>query len=91
MDSRALYDSLSSTSITGSKEVRAAIAELREQYRLGTLASVTWRPAAYQLADGLTKPTGAGPLRPAVSPGRLTLPRSVCVTNSASGEFGSRC
>lgn len=89
-DSRALYDSISSTSVTGSKEVRAAVAELREHYRLGTLASVTWLPGSYQLADGLTKPTGAGPLRSAVASGRLSLPRSVCVTKSASGGFGTR-
>lgn len=91
VDSRALYDSLSTTSATGSKEVRAAVAELREHYRLGTLASVTWLPVAYQLADGLTKPTGAASLRAAVSTGRLSLPRTVCITKSASGDFGSRC
>jgi len=91
VDSRALFDSLSSTATTGSKEVRAAVAELRDHLRLGTMASVTWLPGSLQLADGLTKPTGAGPLRAAVASGWLPLPRSACVTKSASGVFGSRC
>lgn len=60
IDSRALYDSISSTTATGSKEVRAAVAELRELYQLVTLASITWLPGACQLADGLTKPTERG-------------------------------
>lgn len=89
IDSRALYDSLSSTTATGSKEVRAAVAELREHYQLGTLASVTWLPGSFQVADGLTKPTGAGTLRHAVATGRVPLPRSVCVTKSASGTFAA--
>lgn len=41
IDSRALCDSVFSTTATGSKEVRAAVAELRERCQLGTLASVT--------------------------------------------------
>lgn len=80
VDSRVLYDSLSTTSALGSKKVRAAVAELLEHYRLGTLASVAWLPAAYQLADKLTKPTGAAQLRAAVSTGRLSLPQAVCIT-----------
>jgi len=91
VDSRSLYDSLTSTSATGSKEVRACLADLRDHYRLGSLASVTWLPGTLQLADGLTKPTGAGPLRAAAASGWLPLPRSACVTKSASGCFGSRC
>eukprot|EP00168_Porphyra_purpurea_P017504 TRINITY_DN6081_c0_g1_i3.p1 TRINITY_DN6081_c0_g1~~TRINITY_DN6081_c0_g1_i3.p1 ORF type:complete len:269 (-),score=41.35 TRINITY_DN6081_c0_g1_i3:356-1162(-) len=91
IDSSALYDSLSSTAATGSKEVRAVVADLRDHYRLGSLASVTWPPGSLQLADGLTKPTGAGPLRPAVASGWLPLPRSACVTKSASGDFGACC
>ena len=87
VDSRSLYDSLTSTSASGSKEVRACLADLRDHYRLGSLASVAWLPGSLQLADGLTKPTGAGPLRAAAASGWLPLPRSACVTKSASGRF----
>ena len=80
VDSRSLYDSLSSTSATGSKEVRACIDDRRDHHRLGSPASVTWLPSSLQLADGLTKPTGAGPLRVAAASGWLPLPRSACVT-----------
>eukprot|EP00170_Pyropia_yezoensis_P001149 contig_5174_g1153 len=89
IDSRALYDSLSSTTATGSKEVRAAVAELREHYQLGTLASVTRLPGSCQLADGLTKPTGAVSLRHAVATGWVPLAQSVCVTKSASTAFAT--
>lgn len=89
IDSRALYDSISSTTATGAKEVRAAVAELREHYQLGSLASITWLPGSCQLADGLTKPTRAGPLRHAVATGWVPLARSVCVTKSASGSFAA--
>ena len=91
VESRSLDDSISSTSATGSKEVRACLADLRDHYRLGSLAYVTWMPGSLQLADGLTKPSGAGPLRAAAASGWLLLPRSACVTKSASGRFGSRC
>ena len=57
----------------------------------GSLASLTWLPGSLQLADGLTKPTGAGPLRAAAASKRLPLPRSAFVTKSASGRAGSRC
>jgi len=80
VDSRSPYDSLTSTSATGSKEVRACIADLSDHYSLGSLASLTWLPGSLQLADGLTKPTGAGPLRVAAASGWLPLPRSACVT-----------
>jgi len=71
--------------------VRAYIDDLRDHDRLGSLASVTWLPSPLQLAAGLTMPTGASPLRAAVATGWLPLPRSACVTKSASGRFGSRC
>lgn len=90
IDSRALFDSLSSTSLTSSKEVRAAVAELRKHNRLGTIASVAWLPGSYELVDGLKKPTGAGPLRSAVSTGQLSPPKSTYVPELASGVFGSR-
>lgn len=67
IDSLALCDSISSATATGSKEVRAALAESREHYQVGTMASTTWLPGSYQLSDGLTQPTGAGPLRHAVA------------------------
>lgn len=91
VDSRALYDSITSTSATGSKEVRACIADLRDHYRLGTLASITWLSGSLQLADGLTNPNGAGTLRAAAASGWVPLPRSACVTKSASGRYGSQC
>jgi len=91
VDSRSLSDSLSSTSATGSQEERACIDDLRDHYRLGSLASVTWLPSPLQLADGLTMPTGASPIRAAVASGWLPLPRSARVTKSASRQFGSRC
>lgn len=50
IDSRTLNDSITSNSATGSKEVRAAIADLRDNFRLGTLASTTWVPASLWLA-----------------------------------------
>jgi len=68
-DSRSLYDSLTFMSATGSKKVRASIADLRDHYRLGSLAKLTWLPGSLQLEDGLTKPTGAGPLRAAAASG----------------------
>lgn len=86
IDSRALYDSLSATTATGSKEVRAAVADLRDHFRHGSLASLTCLPRMLQLADGLTKPTEAGMLRAAVAYGWLSLPTTSCV----SGEFGVR-
>lgn len=49
IDSRALHDSISSVTATGSNEVRAAVAELCEHYLLGTLASIKWLPGSYQL------------------------------------------
>lgn len=90
IDSRSLYDSLTSSSATGSKEVRAAIADLRDHFRLGTLASVIWLPAHLQLSDGLTKPNGAGSLRSGVATGWVSLPKASCITKSASGAYGTR-
>ena len=75
IDSRSLYDALTSSATTGSKEVRAAVANLHDHYRLGSLSSVSWLPGSHQLADGLTKPTGGRALRAAVSSGWLPLPR----------------
>lgn len=76
--------------MTGSKHVRAPVSELWEHYRLGTLVSFSWLPAAHQLGDGLNKTTEAGPLRSAVAMGRLPLPPWVFVTKPASGEYGVR-
>lgn len=90
IDSRSLYDSLTSSSETGSKEVRAAIADLRDHYRMGSLASLTWLPAHLQLSDGLTKPNGAASLRSAVATGWLPLPVLSCVTKSSTGVYKTR-
>lgn len=70
--------------------MRAAVAELREHECLGTLASVIWLPGSLQLEDGLTKPTGAVLLRPAVAPGWRRLSRSACFNKSSYGRFGTR-
>jgi len=85
IDSRSLYDALTSSATTGSKEVRAAVADLRDHYRLGSLSSVSWLPGSHQLADGLTKPTGGRALRAAVASGWLLLPRDLVTKFSPSG------
>lgn len=90
VDSRALNDSLSSSTATGSTEVRIAHAEVRDSHRFSTFSSVTWVPGSLQLAVDVTNPTGAGLLRAAVSSGWLPLPRSACATKSASGLLCTR-
>lgn len=72
-DSLGVYDALSSHCETGSKEVRAVLEDLRDYYTSGAMASITWMPGRFQLADGLTKATGANNLRAAMAAGELTL------------------
>lgn len=73
-DSLGVYDALSSHCETGSKEVRAVVEDLRDYYTSGAMASITWMPGRFQLADGLTKATGASNnLRAAMTAGELTL------------------
>lgn len=73
LDSPGVYEALSSWCETGSKEVRAVVAYLRKFYSCGAMATATWRPGSFQLADGLTKPTGAAGLRSEMATGALTL------------------
>ncbi|OSX73858.1 hypothetical protein BU14_0323s0002 [Porphyra umbilicalis] len=85
IDSRSLYDALTSSARTGSKEVRAAVSDLQDHYRLGSLSSVSWLPGSHQLADSLTKPTGGRSLRAAVASGWLPLPPALVTQSAAAG------
>jgi len=83
--SRSLYDALTSSATTGSKEVRAAVADLREHCRLGSLSSVSWLPGSHQLTDGLTKRSGGRALRDAVASGWFPVPRALVTKSAPSG------
>lgn len=72
-NSLGVYDALSSPCETGSKEVRAVAGDLRNFYTSGALATITWIPWQFQLANGLTEATGAINLRAAIGVGRLSL------------------
>lgn len=45
--------------------------DLRDYCTSGAMATITWMPGRYQLADGLTKATGANNLRAAMLAGEL--------------------
>lgn len=87
-DSLGVYDALSSRCETGSKEVRAVVEDLRDYYTSGALASITWMPGRFQLADGLTKATGANNLRAAIAAGALTLRCATAKTKRADNDPG---
>lgn len=89
IDSLGVYESLSSGADAGSKEVRAVVEDLRDYYRSGAMATVTWMPGRFQLADGLTKPTGAAGLCAAMATGALSL-RSAGSRSKCAGQDPSR-
>jgi len=68
-DNLSVYNTLDADGVVVPKEVGAAVQELRELYRSGALASVTWLRARGQLADILTKPGRGSPLEDTVRTG----------------------
>lgn len=68
-DSLSLYDKPDADDVVQPKEVGAAVHELRELYRGGACASMTWRRARGQLADALTKARRNPPLEHCVRTG----------------------
>lgn len=89
LDSMGVYEALSSGAESGSKEVRAVVADLQDYYCSGAITTATWMPARFQLADGLTKPTGAAGLRAALMASALTL-RSAGSRWKCAGQDPSR-
>ena len=57
IDSKSLFDLLSSTHLveTTEKRLKIDISVIRQAYEVGELYSVSWIPRKLQLADGLTK------------------------------------
>lgn len=73
IDALGLCDAVTPGDDSGSKEVRAVVEDLQNYFSSDSpKASLTWILGQYQVADGLTKPTGANNLRAAISAGVLT-------------------
>jgi len=68
-DNLSPYNTLDADGVVMPKEIGAAVQVLRELYRSGALATVTWLRARGQLADILTKPGRSSPLEHTVRTG----------------------
>lgn len=79
-DSLSLYNTLDADGLVQPKEVGAAVHELRELYRGGAVASITWLRAPGQLTDALTKPGRNTPLQHALRVGSYAV-------RLAAGDF----
>lgn len=55
IDCHSLFNTISSTGVVKPTEVDAEVVSLREMFGAGSMSSLTWLPAAGQLADGLTE------------------------------------
>ena len=55
VDSKSLFDLLSTTHRVSDKRLHIDVALLREAYQTGSLKTITWTPRKTQLANGLTK------------------------------------
>lgn len=73
IDSLSLYNTLDADGVVQPKEVGAAVHELRELYRGGACASITWLRARGQLADALTKPARNTPLEHCIRTGKYNV------------------
>jgi len=62
-DCHGLFNTMSGTGASRPKEINAAIVALRDMYSSAAMSSLTWLPAAGQLADCYTKPSSSSSLR----------------------------
>ena len=72
-DCHGLFNTMSGTGLSRPKEINAAIAALRDMYSSAAMSSLTWLPAAGQVADCLTKPSSSASLRAVLRSGRYGL------------------
>lgn len=72
-DCLSLYNTMSAVGLIKPKEMNAAVAALREMYAAASMSSLTWLPAAAQLADPLTKTSTSAALRAVLRTGRYGL------------------
>lgn len=73
IDCHSLFNTIPSTGLVKTKEVYAGVAAFREMYEAGAMSSLTWLPAAGQLADCLTKPSSSNSLLEDLRTGRYGL------------------
>eukprot|EP00168_Porphyra_purpurea_P013641 TRINITY_DN3792_c0_g1_i1.p1 TRINITY_DN3792_c0_g1~~TRINITY_DN3792_c0_g1_i1.p1 ORF type:complete len:520 (+),score=117.04 TRINITY_DN3792_c0_g1_i1:298-1857(+) len=73
IDCQGIFNIISATGLCRPKEVNAGVAALREMYSSGAMASLTWLPAAGQVAACLTKPSSSASLRAVTRSGRYGL------------------
>jgi len=62
-DCHGLFNTMSGTGLSRPKEINSAIAALWDKSSSSAMSSLTWLPAAGQLADCFTKPSSSPSLR----------------------------
>lgn len=88
-----LYNTLDADGVVQLKKDGAAVQELRELYRGGTMSTVTWLRAHGQVADALTKPGRGTPLQQTIRTGAYAVRLAATyyptkLSSAAPGEDG---